>query len=309
MRSSSRRRFLETALVAPTGLATALQAAESDPFKLAVTTDEIDDDLRVAIPFLQRFGLRYCEIRNLWRKYNTSQPLEKIRAARRMLDDAGIRLAILDTGFFKIRLPAADSDDAAKVLQEQWDLLDRAFERADILGTRLIRTFGFTYKRGTQPDPGAYPRIYELIGESAERAEKRGFRLALENVGGSFIATSSQSAGLLRAVRSPALGLTWDPNNAAREGDPEPFPAGYESLDAKRILHVHFRDYRRNAEGEIEWCGVGDGEFDHVGQLRALRRDGYEGSVSLETHFKINGSKADASAYSLKGLLKAVKKV
>lgn len=309
MRPSSRRHFLETALAAPAGLTTALHGGEADPFKLAVTTDEIDEDLRVAIPFLKRFGLRYCEIRNLWHKYNTSQPLEKIRAARRMLDDAGIQLAVLDTGFFKIRLPAADSDDAAKVLQEQWDLLNRAFERADVLGTRLIRTFGFTYKRGTQPDPGAYPRIYELVGESAERAETSGFRLALENVGGSFIATSSQSAALLRAVRSPALGLTWDPNNAAREGDPEPFPAGYDSLDAKRIWHVHVRDYRRNAEGEVEWCGIGDGEFDHVGQLRALRRDGYRGSVSLETHFKINGSKADASAYSLERLLKAVKKV
>lgn len=309
MRLSSRRRFLEAALAVPTGLSTALRGAESDPFKLAVTTDEIDEDLRVALPFLKRFGLRYCEIRSLWQKYNTSQPLEKIRAARRMLDDAGIRLAVLDTGFFKIRLPAADAADAAKVLQEQWDLLDRAFERADILGTRLIRTFGFTYKRGTEPDPGAYSRIYELVGESAARAEKSGYRLALENVGGSYIATSSQCVALLRAVRSPALGLTWDPNNAAREGDPEPFPAGYESLDAKRIWHVHFRDYRRNAEGDVEWCGVGDGEFDHVGQLKALRRDGYRGSVSLETHFKINGSKADASAYSLERLLQAVKKV
>lgn len=309
MRLPSRRHFLETALVAPAGLATALHGAESDPFKLAVTTDEIDDDLRVAIPFLKRFGLRYCEIRRLWQKYNTSQPLAKIRAARGMLDDAGIRLAILDTGFFKIRLPASDSVEGAKVLQEQWDLLERAFERADILGTRLIRTFGFTYKRGTKPDPAAYPRIYDLVAESAERAEKNGFRLAVENVGNSFVATSAQCAELLRAVRSPALGLTWDPNNAAGEGDPEPFPAGYESLDAKRIWHVHFRDYRRNAEGDVEWCGVGDGEFDHVGQLRALQRDGYHGSVSLETHFKINGSKADASAYSLERLLKAVKKV
>lgn len=309
MKQSSRRRFLEAALAVPTGLSAASRGAESDPFKLAVTTDEIDDDLREAIRFLERFGLRYCEIRNLWQKYNTSQPLAKIRAARQMLDDAGIRLAVLDTGFFKIRLPAAGSDEAVKVLQEQWDLLDRAFERADILGTRLIRTFGFTYKRGTKPDPGAYSRIYELVAESAERAEKSGFQLALENVGGSYIATSAQSAALLRAVPSPALGLTWDPNNAAREGDPEPFPAGYDSLDAKRIWHVHVRDYRRNAEGEIEWCGVGDGEFDHVGQLRALQRDGYRGSVSLETHFKINGSKADASAYSLERLLKAVEKV
>ncbi len=226
-----------------------------------------------------------------------------------MLDDTGIRLAILDTSFFKVPLPAVETLEGSRAMRKQWDLLDRAFERASILGTDLIRTFAFTYPRDGAPEPAAYPRIYELVAESAARARSAGFRLAVENVGGSYVATSAQSAALLREVRSAALGLTWDPNNAAREGDPEPFPAGYESLDSDRILHVHFRDYRRTADGTVEWCGVGDGDFDHVGQIRALLQDGYEGVMSLETHYILRGSKAEASAHSLKGLLRAVEQV
>lgn len=309
MARTSRREFVGGGLALSAGLASALANDTSSRIRLAVTTDEIDDDLGIALDFLARHGLDYCEIRHLWGKYNTSLPIEKIRHARTLLNDAGIRLAILDTGFFKVPLPDSKSADGAKALKKQWDLLDRAFERAELLDTRLIRTFAFTYPRGGQPDPAAYPRVFELVGESAERAQRAGFRLAVENVAGSYVETAAHAAEMLAQVRSPGLGLTWDPNNSARAGDDEPFPAGYESLDSSRIWHVHVRDYRRTVEGEFEWCGVGDGEFDHVGQLRALLKDGYDGVVSLETHYTIQGSKAAASAHSLKGLQAAVRRV
>ncbi len=224
-----------------------------------------------------------------------------------MLDDAGIELAVLDTGFFKVPLPDAVGNE--KALDKQWALLDRAFERATVLGTQIIRTFAFTYKGDGVPPSSAYPRIYDLVAESADRAHAAGFRLAVENVGGSYVATAADSTALLESVRSPGLGLTWDPNNSARSGDPEPFPAGYRSLDASRIWHVHLRDYRRTSTGSVEWCGVGDGEFDHVGQMKALLQDGYDGVFSLETHYTIDGSKEAASERSLQGLLRAAGQV
>lgn len=309
MQRISRRGFLGTSGALPISLCASLAGAGPSKVRLAVTTDEIDDDLSVALAFLGRHGLRHCEIRRLWGKYNTSLPLARIREARSMLDDAGIRLAILDTSFFKVPLPAIDTVDGAVATKKQWDLLERAFERADILGTRLIRTFAFTHGRGETPDESAYPRIYDLVEESAARARAAGFRLAVENVAGSYVATAAQSAGLLNAVRSDGLGLTWDPNNSAGAGDPEPFPSGYEMLDPSRIWHVHFRDYRRLADGTVEWCGVGDGEFDHVGQIRALLRDGYQGVFSLETHYRLDGSKSAASEHSLNGLLRAVRQL
>lgn len=301
----TRRNFLGAGGALPVSLA----AAGSTYVPLAVTTDEIHADLGVAIEFLRRFGLRHCEIRRLWGKYNTSLPVARVKLVRSMLDDAGIKLAILDTSFFKVPLPALDSVEGAKAMTRQWDLLGRAFERADILGTRLIRTFAFTYRRGESPRKSAYPQIYELVQESAERAHAAGFRLAVENVADSYVATAVQSAALLKAVSSPGLGLTWDPSNSARAGDPDAFPSGYESLDADRIWHVHLRDYRRLDDGTLEWCGVGDGEFDNPGQIRALLGDGYEGVFSLETHFRLNGSKHAASEHSLRGLLKTVQQL
>ncbi len=34
-------------------------------FRLVVTTDEIDDDPVKAVAFLQAYGIKYCEIREL----------------------------------------------------------------------------------------------------------------------------------------------------------------------------------------------------------------------------------------------------
>ncbi|MBI1354915.1 MAG: TIM barrel protein [Acidobacteria bacterium] len=295
----TRRRLLAAA----PALAATLRALDPAQLKISITTDEVDDDLAVVLQFLERFGLHWAEIRNLAGKYNTAQPAAVIRQARKQLDAAGVKLAILDTGFFKVALPDAQE------LAAQWKLLDKAFENADILGTKLIRVFAFNYPRDGKPDPAHYPRIYELVAQAAEKAEKAGMLFALENVGGSYVATSKQAADLLAAVKSPALGLTWDPNNAAQEGDPEPFPQGYERLDAGRIRHVHLRDYQRTPDGGAKWCGVGDGEFDHVGQIGALLKDGYKGAFSLETHFKIDDSKAKASEYSMTRLLERVRRV
>ncbi len=304
MSNVTRRAFL--AAPAAASLAGRLRALDPAKLRLGVTSDEIDDDLETAIAFLKRFDLRYVEIRNLWGKYNTSLPAERVRSARKLLDGAGIKTCILDTGFFKVPLPA-ETPEGQKALDKQWDLLDRAMERARILGTDKIRMFAFTYGRGEQLDPTRYPRIIELLTEAARRA--KGFRLALENVGRSYVATAAHSAKILAAVHDERLGLTWDPNNSAAEGDPSPYPDGYKLLDPARIFHVHLRDYRRLPGGGVEWCGVGDGEFDHVGQIRAMLNDGYQEAFSLETHFRIEGSKAKASEFSIKGLLKAIRQV
>jgi sugar phosphate isomerase/epimerase len=147
-----------------------------------------------------------------------------------------------------------------------------------------------------------------LVREAARRAKARGFRLALENVGESYVSTGAEAAGLLKAVKEDNLGLTWDPNNAGASGE-KSFPDGFRLLDPARILHVHLRDYKHNAEGKVEWCAVGDGEFDNLGQIRALLKGGYKETFTLETHYKSPLGKAHASRTSLTALLKVVEKV
>jgi sugar phosphate isomerase/epimerase len=288
-------------------LATRLSALDPAKLKLGISIDEIDDDPLVCVRFMKEFGLRYGEIRNVWGKYNTAQPVEKIKELRHIFDEHGITTSVLATGFFKVPLPP-ETPAGQQALDQQWRLLDGAMERAAVMGTKKIRTFAFTYGNHEKPDPAAYPRIYELVKEAARRAKAKGFQLAVENVNHSYVWSSTETAALLKAVPDDALGLTWDPNNAAETFE-KSFPEGFRKLDPARIINVHLRDFRKNAEGKVEWCAVGEGEMDNLGQIRALRKAGYNEAFTLETHYKSPQGKQHASRTSMNALLKLVERV
>ena len=299
----SRRTFLGAASVAPF----AVQAATLSEVPIAVLTDEIDEDLAHDAEFLHGFNVRWAELRSIWGKYNTAQPIDKVREARSILDAAQIKTSVVGTAFFRIPLPAEDAAGQA-ILDKQWTLLKDAMDRAEILGTDRLRIFAFMSPKDGKTSDRDYQRIYELLNEAGKRAKTRNVKLAVENLGGSCVSTGAQSSAMLKAVKESSVGLTWDPNNAAESGE-KPFPDGYRLLDPARIYNVHVRDFRHSADGKVEWTAVGDGEADNLGQIRALLKDGYKGRFTLETHYHSPKGKEFATRTSLTGLLKVVEKV
>lgn len=288
-------------------LAPLLRSATLKEVRLSITSDEIDEDLRTAATFIHQHGLGYAELRSIWGKYNTAQPLEKIREAKALLDEYQVKTSIADTAFFRGPVPL-DTSEGKRLLDEQWVLLDDAMTRAKILGTDKLRIFAFTYKNGETLDASHYPRIYELLRQAARRAKPQGFRLAVENLAGSYVWTGAQAGEMLKAVREDNLGLTWDPNNAAEAGE-NPFPDGFRRLDPARIFHVHVRDFRHRPDGKVEWAAVGQGEFDNTAHIRALLKAGYKEVFNLETHWRGPGGKAASTETSLAGIMKAIERV
>jgi sugar phosphate isomerase/epimerase len=282
-----------------------LRALPLAEIKLGITTDEIDDDVLTAARFLRDHGLKWAEVRNIWGPYNTSQPIEKVREAMTILDANGIHVSIEGTGFFKVPLPP-ETPEGQKKLDDQWKLLDASLERAKAFGTDKLRIFTFMLARGEQPSAKSYARIDELIREAARRA--KGFRLSIENIGGGHIATGAQAGEFLKRVREDNVGITWDPNNAGESGE-QSFPDGYRKLDPARIFHVHLRDYKHQPDGKVVWTAVGAGEFDNLGQIRALRKDGYKETFTLETHWRDPKGKMFSTETSLAALLKVIEKV
>jgi sugar phosphate isomerase/epimerase len=287
-------------------LAGRLRALPLSQIKLGVTTDEIDDDVLTAVKFLREYGLGWAEVRNIWGKYNTEQPMEKIGEARAIFDQNGIKVSIDSTAFFRIPLPS-ESAEGQRTLDEQWALLNASMERARAFGTQKLRVFAFMLSGAGNPSEKSYARIYELLSEAARRAKAGGFRLAVENLGGGCVATGAQAGEMLKRVKEDNVGLTWDPNNAGQSGE-QAFPDGYRKLDPSRIFHVHLRDYKHE-DGKVVWTAVGDGEFDNLGQIRALLKDGYKETFTLETHWRDPKGKAYSSATSLKALLKVIERV
>jgi sugar phosphate isomerase/epimerase len=177
-------------------------------------------------------------------------------------------------------------------------LLERGFELARTFATTNIRIFDFWRLDDQKPYRAAIDR---KLAEAAAKAAKQGITLLLENEHACNTATGAEAARTLKAVPSPNLKLNWDPGNAAARGE-SPFPDGYNLLPKARIGYMHCKDLIRLPQGKTEWAAMGKGVIDYVGQFRALRRDGYRGVLSLETHWRGGGTPEESSRQSMAGM-------
>jgi sugar phosphate isomerase/epimerase len=312
MRLTTRRDFLATALLALPGSGLVLAPAKGTraplPFKLGIITDEITEELERALDFLLEYSLTYCELRELWDKNIMNLSPEELTRAKQMIQKRSLHVSAIAAPVFKYNLPEMpareekrDTFRANFTDQDTEDLLRRVFELARFFGTNKIRIF--SYWRVDQPEK-AYPYVRERLQHVAALAARNGMTLVLENDYVCNIGTGKELGRIIREINSPHLRGTWDPGNAVMLGE-VPYPDGYREVRGL-FSHMHFKDVRKDPQtGKLSWVPVGAGCVDYRGQIRALREDKYEGTMSLETHYvRADGNKIESTRESLEGLLK-----
>lgn len=285
------------------------------PWKLGIITDEVDPDLSVVLErFYPKYQLKYAEIRNLKLDgknkylYRSGTP-EQLKQIRKQLDDANIKMSVLDTGIYKITLPGtkplshndADLNPVAGEYEKQMDDLKRAADAAHALGTDRIRIF--TFMRVADPS-AILPRIIDDLHKALDVAKQQDVTLLVENEMSCNTGTGGETAQLFKAIPDRRLMHVWDPGNCFEAGE-EPFPKAWDQLDHSRIGHLHLKD----AEGK-SWKPIGGGKIDFAGQFQALKKMKYSGTMSLETHYK-NAERNiyTSSVESMDGLVSVLKKV
>ncbi len=305
------------AVALPLGsLRRALRAAlRADVFPLSVLTDEISQDLGHACEIAAiEFGLSYVELRSAHDKNIMSWDAHDVAEARRLLARYHLRVSELASPIFKVDWPGAPKSPASPsgpqfaadfTYGQQDELLERAVALARTFGTPYVRIFDFWRLNDQTPYRNA---IDDRLRQAARVAGKQGVTLNLENEPACNTATGAEAGRLLSAVREPSLKVNWDPGNARARGE-TPYPDGYARLPADRIAHVHCKDAVVKPDGTTEWAAMGTGVIDWVGQLRALKRDGYRGVLSLETHWRGAGTAEASTRRSMAGMKALLRKV
>src|SRR5690606_36742884 len=138
------------------------------------------------------------------------------------------------------------------------------------------------FDRGGVPAGPAPAGLIALLHQAAELAGAAGMELLIEGEAGFWADTGARTAAIVQAVDHPALGINWDPGNAYEAGD-LPYPDGYEAV-RPYVRHVHFKDVRRLEDGAYRYAV--HGAIDWQRQIAALRADGYDGYISVETHME-----------------------
>jgi sugar phosphate isomerase/epimerase len=310
--SLTRRNCLKLSLAAAAASRLAADSTmDTKGFKLGIITDELTTQLDEALDFISSYHLQWCELREIFGKNLMNSPKEDLDRARDLLAKHAIQVSEIGSPLFKWNCPQMpakadekrDTFSASFTEQDAEKLLDQSFELARFFGTRMVRIF--TYWR--VEDPGkAYPYVRDRMAKAAEVAAKAKIILNVENEHSCNVGTGKELGRLLKEVNSPSLRGVWDPGNATMLGE-VPYPDGYQAVKGL-FPHMHVKDSRKNAEtGKLEWAPVGGGTIDFKGQFQALHRDRYQGTMSLETHYKRpDGNKVESTRESLEGLFKVL---
>jgi sugar phosphate isomerase/epimerase len=261
-------------------------------FKLGVITDEIYSDVSKAVEVARDLNLECVELRGLWDKNVKDLTDNEIRKTRRIIRAADMKVSCISSPFFKCNI----TDE--KEVQEHLRFLPRVIEIAKSFDTDLVRVFSF-WKTGTLNQ--FWNTIVERLKEAIDICRSEGITLVLENEYGTFIGKGDEARRIIETLNSKKLRINWDPGNALCAGE-VPYPNGYrEAKDY--MVHMHMKDAIVDpATGKPNFVAVGKGEIDYVAQFRALVDDGYDGCISIETHYQLAGSGEKSTRETWEGI-------
>lgn len=247
-------------------------------YKKALITDEVSQDLEVALKLAEGFGLQGVEIRSVWERapheLSNAQALE----LRRLTRAYGLEVCAIASPFFKCAIDSAEDYEA------HLGILRRCIGLAESLEAPLIRGFTF-WRKGRLAEQ--WPRVLEKLEKPVDIIEGSGLLLGVENEASTMIGTGRDLARILEVLGSRHIKAVWDPCNSLwdLEGAEKPYPEGYKVLKPF-IAHVHLKDAKKEGDS-LKVVALGEGDVGIKDQLKALVDDGYGGYVSLETHYRI----------------------
>ena len=176
-----------------------------------------------------------------------------------------------------------DRTDAGSAGRRAVQYLKDSTDFAVRVGAKIIIVVPSPVGRTAKPEGVSVEELTENavknIREAADYAEQKGVRFAIEAINRYetwFVNTLSKAMEFVNRVDHPAVGIMADLFHMSIEEN-----SMVDSLYMIRdhLLHVHIADNTR------EPAGMGTTDFKEI--LRALRRIGYEGSLTMEFMYRL----------------------
>lgn len=241
--------------------------------RLSVITDEISQDLARALDLATAVGFDGIEVRSVWNVAPHRLTDEQLATIRSDALASGLAVVAFDPPALKQPRPRSSEE-----LAQCRTALHRGVQQARVLGAPYVRMFSFYREDRPEPELAA-----GLVRDLLPDLDTAGVTLLIETGTRTNTPTLRHALRFLDVVDDERLAILWDPGNAVFGGwDPVPFPADY-AAGRDRIRHVHVKDPDAT-RGYVE---LGSGDLPWPAIVEALAEDGYEGYLSLETHWRM----------------------
>jgi sugar phosphate isomerase/epimerase len=249
----------------------------------------VSQDIERVVTFAKEFLLEGIEVRSLFGRAFKDLTRDDVRAIGSRFGRAGLKIAGCASPVFKCPL-----DDPSEIRRHK-DLFKRSVEHAVTWNCDLVRVFTF-FRRSTPSPEDDLKRASDHFPELLDAVKGTPVRIGVENEHTTIVGTGAELSGFLSLFDpTPILGGVWDPCNVVFcKGSGDPIQEDYP-LVAERVLHVHVKDAKRVNGQPPEHCSeLGKGEVNFPALFAELRRRGYAGWVSLETHWRTAALSAEA---------------
>ena len=237
---------------------------------LSAFIDEYSDDLTEQLDALERFGIRYLELRHVNGKNVSEMTDEEIIALRLACDARGIGISAIGSPLGKIRL---DGD-----LDAHLALTERICRYATILGARYVRMFSFYPPQGEEI-VARRDDVLAMLQKMLDIADRFGVVLCHENEARIYGDTPERCRDLLDFFGG-RLRAVFDMGNFVLEGC-EPISA-YEHL-SPYVSYFHIKDAL--SAGAIVPAGLGEAEIKPILEAYCANGEG-DFFISLEPHLE-----------------------
>ena len=270
-------------------------------FKLSAFGDEIADDLTEQLSTLNKLNIGYLDLRNAWGTNVVDMDDDDLTRVIKVCQTHNIKIACLGSPIGKSPIKEPIDFELGNLRQ--------IIKVGNTVGCRNVRMFSFY-----PPDTSTNKDYDQYVNESIERllkltelATNEGFILLLENEKGIVTDTLSRCQTVVKTIDSPNLRFLWDSANFIQVGEAQVVERGWPMLK-DYIGAVHIKDAVLR-DGHVVAAGEGDGQLPLL--LTSLKKQGFQGFLTLEPHLKIAGHSTghtgpELMAYAVNALRKVM---
>jgi sugar phosphate isomerase/epimerase len=263
--------------------------------KLGVITDGISTDLEYALKVMNETGLEYAELQFVWDKEIGDQTAEEIQMIKGLIAQYNVKVPCITRHNF-VGLPVMTTGIEDDAYQKHFEGLKRCIKIAQALGTDIVRVmscrkemiiFGHNGAEKWVASTGAWEKLLKLMEGPVKLAEEEGITLAVETGNNAMVTSGWLGKKLIDDLGTKHMKIIWDIPNTLYCTE-IPFPDAYEEIK-EYIGHIHIKDCMSNiARATVRFCPLGEGDMNPYleGIAEALKKDGYQGVVSLESVYR-----------------------
>jgi sugar phosphate isomerase/epimerase len=263
--------------------------------KLGVITDGISTDLEHALKVMNETGIEHAELQFLWDKEIGDQTDEEIQRIKNLIAQYNVKVPCITRHNF-VGLPVMTTEIEDEAYQKHLAGLTRCIKIAKELGTDMVRVmscrkemiiFGSNGAEKWVASTGAWEKLLKIMEAPVKLAEDEGITLAVETGNNAMVTSGWLGRKLIDDLGTDHLKIIWDIPNTLYCTE-IPYPDAYEEIK-DYIAHIHIKDCQANiSRATVRFCPLGEGDMAPYLEdiATALRNDGYQGVVSLESVYR-----------------------